>query len=268
VQGLTRDTNAIEKTAQDMLASSQSGDQVSVREKAEALMNILVGDQSLDHKDWNADGQITDPGEGYGFLLNGNSLGYIQAVYSYADYAVNAPGASQNMILHGNNVKACSENLARWAPELRQHLANILAATNLSAVTQEIEASSALADEMLNGVDKDENGEIEPILEECGVLLTQDEAYQMANMPLLPANAAALTSALTASLTPTQTSTPFAPIAATPTKQPGQNPNPVQPTVAPPNQPAPPTSSQPKATKKPKPTQKPNPNPPPTKKKG
>ena len=265
IQGLTRDAKLIDKAGREMLSNYENGNEAGTRKNAESIMNLLVGNQSLDHKDWNGDGQITDPGDGYGFLLNGNNLGYTQAVYSYADYAVNSPGASQNMIVNGKNVKDCSENLARWMPELRQHISTILNAAALSEMAQGIQRSAELANQILNGVDKNENGEIEPISDECGVLVAYESTYHMADMPLLPvtANPVDALSATSDTVTPSQTATLSSLFVATPTKRPGQNNGPA--TIAPTKRPAPTANNNPNPTKKPKPTQKPNPQP--TKKK-
>ena len=78
IQGLFADTKLIDQNAGEMLNAYENGDEVRARGSAEAILNILAGSQSPDYKDWNGDGQ-TDPGEVYGFLLNGNNLGYIQA---------------------------------------------------------------------------------------------------------------------------------------------------------------------------------------------
>jgi len=264
IHGLNKNVKLIERAGGDMLSDYEGGNQTGARKSAESIINILVGNQSPDHKDWDGDRQVTDPGDGYGFFLNGNNLGYFQAVYSYADYAVNSPGASRNMIVNGEDVKVCAENLGRWATELRTNISTILIAGNLSEVGQEIQRSAELADQMLNGVDKNEDGQIEPTPEECGVLVAYESAYHMADMPLLPVTAEPLAQG---TLTPTtQTATPatyLAPFMATPTKRPGQNALPM--TVAPTSQSQPqPTSpsnnnNQPKPTKKPKPTDRPNP---------
>jgi serine/threonine protein kinase len=265
IHGLTRNAKLIDEVGRDMLINYENGDTAGTRKNAESIMNILVGDQSPDHKDWNGDGQETDPGDGYGFFLNGNNLGYIQAVYSYTDYAANSPGASRNMIVNGENVKVCSENLARWAPELRDHISTILNAAALSEMGQRIQRSAELANQILNGVDKNEDGEVEPISDECGVLVAYESTYQMADMPLLPVTGIALQTsiAISETVTPFQTGTPSSPFPVTPTK--GQDQNAAPTTVAPTNQHPAPTNNQPRPTKKPKPTEKPNPQP--TKKK-
>lgn len=254
IHGLAQNADVLDRNAEAMLSAYESGDEAATRKSAESLVNLLVGDQSADHKDWDGDGQVADPGDGYGFLLNGDSLGYIRAVYSNADYAVNTSGASRNMIVNGENVKICVQNLASWAPQLRENLLSILNAASLAEMDAAVQRSTALVNQMLRGADLNENGTIDPVAEECGVLAAYNYAYRMADMPLLPVNpvgtplAASGTGTVTA--TPTATSTPRFGITVTPS--PGIN----QPPTSPPSQPTNPSS---RPTKKPKPTQRPRP---------
>lgn len=253
IQGLVGNATLLDQNAREMQSGSASGDAESVSRDAESLMNLLVGDQSQDHKDWNGDGQISDPGDGYGLLLNGNHLGYIRAVFSHADYAVNSAGASRNMVVNGENVKACTQNLARWAPELRDHLLTILNAGSISEMDQAVQRSAVIADQMLNGIDLSDGGGTDFLSEGCGVLAAREQAYRMADMPLLPVNLleTPLGSIGTGTPSPTATSTFTISLNASPTSAP-------RPTVTqkPPN---PPTNPPPQATKKPKPTPKPKP---------
>jgi serine/threonine-protein kinase len=259
IQGLSSDAKLMDEAGREMMSSYENGNEAGTRKSAESIMNLLVGDQSPDHKDWNGDGQITDPGDGYGFSLNGNNLGYVQAVYSYADYALNSPGASQNMIINGKNVKDCSENLARWTPELRQHISTILGAAAVSETAQEIQRSAELTNQILNGIDKNENGAVEPISDECGVVIAQEATYDMAEMPLLPVTINTLGTVIAISETPSQTMTASFPPLVTSTKP--QNQNGGQVTVAPTQQPPAPTSGQhnPNPTRRPRPTNNPGP---------
>ena len=73
------------------------------------MLNLIVGSQSEDHKDWNGDGDIEDPGDGYGLLLNGSNLGYIQGSYTHADLALTSPDATENMLTHGEHDTSCRE---------------------------------------------------------------------------------------------------------------------------------------------------------------
>jgi hypothetical protein len=242
-----------------MLSDYETGDDPGARQNAEAILNLLAGDESQDYRDWNGDGEISDPGDGYGLLLNGNNLGYIQAVYSNADYAVNASGASRNMIVNGDYVKTCVQNLARWAPELRNHMRTILEADILSDVDQPIRRSAELAGQMLNGVDLNENGQANAISNECGLSGAYEFTYQMADMPLLPVSAPDTPTAATGSVTPSPTKTPslFSVASPTPTGRPGgppTNPTLGQPTNAPVNPPTDPPSGFPTNPPPPEPT--------------
>jgi hypothetical protein len=162
------------------------------------------------------------------------------------------------MIVHGENVKVCAENLAHWAPELRDRLLSIQEAGDLSTMDTDIQRSAGLANRILQGVDQDEDGRIEPASEECGALAARDSAYNMADMPLLPLAISALRTPTvtppTAASSPTATS--VAPVARTPTRRPGTSasPLPVSPTQAPVIQP-PPATNEPQPTEEPPPTE-------------
>jgi hypothetical protein len=259
IHGLTRNAEELERAAMEMLSAHESGNEAGVKENAESMLNLLVGDQNRDyHKDWNGDGQVTDPGDGYGLLLNGDQLGYIQAVYSHSDYAVNSAGASRNMIVNGEDVKTCTQNLARWSPELRDQLLAIFNAPTLSEMDTEIQRSAGLAEQILNGIDLNENTRVEPIADECGVLVTYESTYHMADMPLLPVNPFDTSTVTGGTALPSTTVTFASPITLTPTKRPSEadvTAQPVQPT----DPPARPTNA-PRPTKEPKPTKEPNNN--------
>ena len=254
IHGLNSNADMLDQSAGEMLNTYESGDEDGTRKNAESLLNILVGDQSADHKDWNADGQVTDPGDGYGFLGNGDSLGYIRAVYSQADYAVNASGVSRNIIVNGESVKVCVQNLAAWAPELREQLLTILNARSLPEMDAAVKRSAALVDQIVRGVDLNENGRVEFIADECGALAAYEYTYRMADMPLLPVNPleTPLAASGTLTATPTPTGTPSLLTSPTPTRGIGQ-PTPGTPGSQPTNPPQRPTKK-PKPTAKPKPT--------------
>ena len=261
IHGLVENADQLEQNAREMLSNHESGNEAEARRHVEALLNLMVGHQSQDYKDWDGDDQINDPGDGYGLLLNGDHLGYIQAVYSHADYAVNASGASRNIIVNGENAKLCTQNLARWAPELRDQLLTILNAETLSEADAAIQRSALLADQMLNGVDLNENGTIEPAAGECGVLAAYESTYRMADMPLLPVNPIDTPTAVNGLATPSQTATPTLFVAASPTRDKDEptNPPPAVATNPPPNPPThgppPHPTREPRPTRVPRPTQ-------------
>ena len=254
IHGLTTNAQLIDGAAREMLRAHENGNEAGAKENAESILNLLAGSESENHKDWNSDGQTSDPGDGYGLLQNDGQLGYIQAVYAYADYAVNSSGASRNMVVNGENVKACAQNLARWAPELRDQLLTIFTAST-PTLDEQIQRSAALADQMLNGADLNENGRVEAIPDECGVLLARESTYRMADMPLLPVSTQETPTPLNGSSTAIQTAGFPGMLGATPTRRPL---NQSSATVAPATQPS---SNQPPghSTRAPRPTRQPKP---------
>jgi serine/threonine protein kinase len=233
MQGLFSEAERIDILASEMQTAYQSGDRAGALRKGETMMNILVGPKSADYKDWNGDGKI-EAGNGYGLLLNGSNFGYIQAVSAEIDYMLITPDATDHMLENGAIVKACVQDLAQWAPSLHNRLLTILTSPSEPAVAAAIDDSLTLADEMLRGVDLNNNGEVEPITGECGAQFAYDHAYYMADMPLLPVS-------ISYQLTVVANSTSVAP---TKIRENLQN-----------------TSPPPVNTAKAKPTKKPNPTP-------
>jgi serine/threonine protein kinase len=186
IQGLRTDSKLLDGAAQEMLTAYQGGDPAAVRKQAEAMLNLLVGSQSADYKDWDGDGQLGDPGDGYGLMLNGDNLGYIQGSYSHADFAVTAPDATDNMISHGEHVKICTQNMQEWAPKLRDLLQQILAAPDSASMEAPVRESVALADQMLKGIDLNGNEKVDPIPGEGGAETAYSHAYYMADMTIFP----------------------------------------------------------------------------------
>jgi len=184
VQGLHTDIGTINELAKEMQKAGANSNIDRVRLNAEAILNLIVGDQSPDHKDWNNDGQADDPSDGYGLLLNGRNQGFLDATFTETDAAVNSAGASQQMITGGEGVKSGVQNLAQWTDQLRQMLTEILTTASASDIKQKAAAAAALTTTMLNGVDQDQNGTVEPSAGEAGAQLVYEQAYRMGDMPL------------------------------------------------------------------------------------
>jgi serine/threonine protein kinase len=240
IQGLYLDIQNIDKLAKDMQTAFEKGDKDGMLQKGEEALFLLAGAQSGDHKDWNGDGKTIDTGDPYGLLLNGNSFGYIQAVYAEADFTVNTSGATQYMIENGEIVKTCAQNLSLWTPELRSFLLTTLTSKSDAEISVAIEDLVTLANQMLQGTDLDTNGKVDTISGECGARSAYEYAYYMADMPILPVS---ISYQLTAVANATSS-----PIILAPTRT----------LVGSQNTPGPASTPRPRNTKKPKPTKKPN----------
>jgi tRNA A-37 threonylcarbamoyl transferase component Bud32 len=187
VHGLDADTRLLNESAQQMLAAFEAGDEAGLDLHAERMLNLILGDQSGDYRDWNEDGAIDDPGDGYGLLLNGENAGYIQGTFTHADLSLTSPDATQNMLLHGGHVKDCATNLDGWTAQLRDQLRAILNAPfDAPELEGMVREGVALADKIRNGIDVNGNENIEPISGEGGAVTAYEHTYYMADMVIVP----------------------------------------------------------------------------------
>jgi serine/threonine protein kinase len=186
IRGLKTDTSLLTDLSEEMLASFEARDGTDMRLKAEQMLNIVLGNQSPDYKDWNGSGEINDPSDGYGLLLNGDNNGYIQGTFTHANLSITSPDATENMLTHGEHVKIAATNLSGWTPQLRDQLIAILDATSLTDAEGPLRQAVVLANQIHNGVDVNGNENIEPIPGEGGAMTAYDHSYYMADILLIP----------------------------------------------------------------------------------
>lgn len=182
LDGLVADAQLLDATARSMLASYEAGDDAGTRSEAESMLNLLVGSQSPDHADWDGDGQIEDPGDGYGLLLNGENSGYIQGSIAHAGFAAMSETATTNMQSHGDHVIVSARNLEAWAPELRDLLKQILQSSFDPAMGGLVRQSVALSHNFLAGTDLNGNERVEAIAGEGGAETAYQHALYMADI--------------------------------------------------------------------------------------
>ncbi len=186
VRGLEADTALLNGLAQGMLTSFESGDEENVRLQAEQMLNLILGVQSPDHKDWDGNGSIDNPGDGFGLLLNGSNAGYIQGTFSHANLSVTSVDATENMLVHGEHVKIAATNVSEWTPQLRDQLIAVIEAPSLEEAENAIRQAVVLANQIRNGIDVNGNENIEPIPGEGGAMTAYDHSYYMADISLRP----------------------------------------------------------------------------------
>ena len=184
VQGLYRDSLQIDESLQVMLASYQDGDVASVRMQAEGVANVLVGNSSTEHRDWNHDGQVTDFSDGFGFLLNGDNAGYVVAVASHAEFAASSPDATDNIRLHAGHVEAVTRNIEGWTVELRDLMIALQSMEPGPEMEAALREAVTLSGMILNGIDLNGNEQVEPIPGEGGARTAYEHAYYMADILL------------------------------------------------------------------------------------
>ena len=188
IDGLEADTIRLNDLAGQLLTSFETRDEAGLRLQAESMLNLILGSRSENYRDWDENGTVDDPGDGFGLLLNGENLGYIQGSFTHADLSLQSPDASQNMRTHGEHVKICTTNLGEWTPQLRDQLMAILStAMDSPDLEGRIREAVALADKIRNGIDVNGNESVEPVAGEGGAVTAYEHAYYMADMVIVPA---------------------------------------------------------------------------------
>ncbi len=184
--GLKNTSILINQSAEAMLAAFEAGNRKEVRNNAEAIVNMIVGSQDASHIDWDGNGTVNDPGDGFGILVNGEQTGYVEATHHHSSYSADADDSTPEIRMHDSHVEACLHNIEEWSIELRDVTRRILEAPDNTDIEADVRTAAALANQILNGLDVNGNELIEPIEGEGGALTAYQHAYYMADMQILP----------------------------------------------------------------------------------
>ncbi len=196
--GLRRDAELLNEAAQEMLRAQESGDVVGVKQGAEAIFNLIVGQSGEAYGDVDGDGIVRDHGDGFGLLLNGDNIGYIQGVTEHARLAAESPDASEDIRMHAEHVATSTRNLDEWAAGLRD-LALRIAAGAADPSPQDVRDLVSQADRFLNGDDLNGDELVDPIPGEGGAVTAYRHAQYMADMSVFEGQGRLPPSAVTGS---------------------------------------------------------------------
>lgn len=183
--GLLNTSSKVQSSGDALSQAFENGDEKAVRQHAEEIINLIVGKQSDDYKDWDKDGTVNDPGDGYGLLLNGDQSGYVEGTITHAELSASSPDATANIIEHSEHVTISGRNVEGWAAQLRDVLKRILEASPGQIAEADVRLAASLATQIHDGVDLDGNESVDPIEGEGGAVTAYDHAEYMADMQLL-----------------------------------------------------------------------------------
>ncbi|MBV5349989.1 hypothetical protein JZU71_02185, partial [bacterium] len=153
IDGLKNNATLINQNAEAMLTAYEAGKQKDVRSNAEALINLVVGNQDSSYVDWDANGTINDPGDGYGILVNGDQTGYVGGTHHHSSYSAEAEDSAPNIRLHNGHVEISIHNIEEWAIELRDTTKRIVQAPDGANIEADVRTAVTLANQILNGLD-------------------------------------------------------------------------------------------------------------------
>ena len=164
----------------------ESSNEALIRIRTEEIINLIVGDSSDRYLDYNIDGEINNPGDGYGSLQNGDRLGYLQDTALHAKYAADSSDSTQNIRSYSENIQICISNMDGWTNQILD-LAFRLNETPFGPdMKPTIDELSSLGKTLVVGFDANGNGIVEATSGECGANTAYEHAYFMADMFILP----------------------------------------------------------------------------------
>jgi hypothetical protein len=191
IQGLWSTADNLNTSAVELEEAFEGNNEELVRLKTEEIINQIVGDEHPSrYKDWNADGTINNPSDGFGLLRNGDpgysDQGYIPQTISHANFAAEAVDATEGIKTNSASLVTCGENMTGWSEQILEKALQLQQTSFDTDMEPLISELVVLSEKILYGVDSNGNGLIEPIAGEGGADTAYEYAYFMAEMPLLP----------------------------------------------------------------------------------
>jgi hypothetical protein len=185
LQGIWYSAEIVNASAAELKTGFEDKNEELMRLKTEEIINLIAGSQSPQYKDWNADGKINSPYDGYGLLENGEQ-GYLPNAISHAEFAAQATDATESIKANSADFVVCNENITGWAKQILEKALQLQQKSLSEEMEPLISEIVLLAENIRAGVDSNQNGIIEPIIGEGGADTAYQSAYRMAEMPLLP----------------------------------------------------------------------------------
>ncbi len=157
-------------------------DLAGIRRHAEHLVNLIEGLHGEHYGDLDGDGRVLDPGDGFGLLSTSQGFGYVEAVVVHAQTAIDAPDATEQVKLHMEHTMYGAMNAQTWAEQINAQALEMAAAPDVASAQAILEEMRPLAKALLEGVDANGNGQVEPAPGEGTVYLAYAHA-QFASSP-------------------------------------------------------------------------------------
>ena len=182
---------------------ADAGNLAGAKQHAEHIINIIVGSASSEFGDHDGNGTAQNPGDGYGLAV------YATGANQHAGLAAASADADTEVTVHGQHVVDTTANVMTWADVLKGQARDILAAADVAAAQTAATAAAATGTQILEGVDANGNGSVQPIPGEGGAMIAYEHSQLMAQFNLVFVESGAAT--------PTASPAPSTPAPTTPT---------------------------------------------------
>jgi hypothetical protein len=184
--GLRDQAQKLNAQALLLKAFGGSGNNFATRCAAQSIIDIAEGSQGAHSHPLNAACtalNITQAGDGFGLLPNAQDDGYIATAAAHASLAATRSDSTQNIKVHAGHVQVATDNLKQWVATIDRDARALLVNPNDNGKIQEI---VTLAHNSFNGVDIDNNEQIDPVPGEAGAITAYVHGQLMAQLTLSP----------------------------------------------------------------------------------
>jgi plastocyanin/uncharacterized membrane protein YozB (DUF420 family) len=172
--GLLGQVQELLRHTTEMNNAAQAGDVASLNRHVEHAVAIIVGKDNPDRIDFEGDGFVTDPGDGFGII------NYTKAIDIQADVAGNAPNATPNIKTQAANVKVASNAVRELASQIAGFAFDVHGANSDADRKAIAENALKASQRLLSGFDNNANGALEPTAEESGAFTVYFHSQFMA----------------------------------------------------------------------------------------
>lgn len=145
-----------------------------LRSHAEHTINIIQGTED----DFNGDGRGSNPGRKIGIYF------FLDQIEEHLLVIANAPDSTIELQTNVELIRVCWQNVRDWSDQVIELEQELLAAEDVESVEQQAAESTELTNAMINGIDANENGSVEPFEGECGLQQMMDFGIEMAALTL------------------------------------------------------------------------------------
>jgi hypothetical protein len=170
-----------------LLKSLSGKDQRSVSCAAQSIVNLIEGNHGQNTQPLNSTCSffnVNDVGDGFALLDPGNPTGgYVPLAAAHASLAATQSDTTDTIRLHAGHVQIATDNLKKWLPTIDNDALKLVNNPGNSGLIQEI---VTLSDHVLNGVDLDNDEQVDPVPGEAGAVTAYTHGQLMAQLVLKP----------------------------------------------------------------------------------
>ncbi len=157
-------------------AANQNG--TAIRCIAQSINNIIEGSHGPHFQPLPAQCasvNITDTSDGFGLTT------YVADASQHASLAATRPDSTANIKQHAQHVIIATDYIKGWIATIDHDIENLLANRGNTSNVQEI---VTLSDHVLNGIDLDNDGQVDPVKGEAGAITAYNHGQFMAILSL------------------------------------------------------------------------------------